>query len=241
MVVIQNLLRKYSRIITICVFISLVLIFWLFSKPMSVEVPEENGEVVEVVEIEETVVSAEWIEFKEINEEFVGILRFDSSLVNLPVAQSDDNEKYLKHAIDQTEDKFGALFMDYRNTLDDQNIIIYGHLVYYDDLAMFSPLQKLTDKSNYESNSTFDLILDSKVRHYKIAYIYHYIMDDPTLEYFHVNYEEMLIPYIESISKKVLYETGVVIEEGDKFITLQTCIRNRDDLRLIIVAKELSE
>jgi hypothetical protein len=34
--------------------------------------------------------------------------------------------------------------------------------------------------------------------------------------------------YTEELNKRTLYYTGVYVKEGDKFLTLQTCVRNFD-------------
>ena len=57
------------------------------------------------------------------------------------------------------DNKGGSIFMDYRNVLSDQNLIIYGHYfsTLYDKdvdrVKAFTPLEKLLDESNYKKNS----------------------------------------------------------------------------------------
>lgn len=64
-------------------------------------------------------------------------------------------------------------------------------------------------------------------------------MGNENLEYFHPNYEpEQFENYIANVKEKQFYNTGFDLAEGERMLTLQTCVRDRDDLRLIVVAKE---
>ena len=154
------------------------------------------------------------------NSDYRGIIKV-GTLVDEQVVHSDDNEYYLNYNADNEKDTQGAIFMDYRNTLDDQNIILYGHYVYYDENAKFTPLTKLTEQANYEDNKYITFEMMDETRTYEIAY------------------GDEFDSYIDYISQKAFYDTGVNISASDHILTLQTCVRNREDLRLIIVAKQI--
>lgn len=65
-------------------------------------------------------------------------------------------------------------------------------------------------------------------------------MGNDNLEYFHTYYEpEQLKEYLSSLDEKEFYDTNVDITSSDNFLALQTCVRDRDDLRLIVIAKEI--
>ncbi len=176
------------------------------------------------------------------NSDYVGHLFFESGLIDELTVQSADNEYYLTKDFNKTDQEQGTVFMDYRNSLDDQNMIFYGHFVYYDESKKFSPLHQLKDQNNYEANEYFDLELQNETRRYQVAYVFYYEMDNENMEYWHLSYTQndldSYLPYIES---KEFYSTGVSITEEDKFVTLQTCVRDRDDLRLIVIGKQISE
>ena len=69
-------------------------------------------------------------------------------------------------------------------------------------------------------------------------YIEHFGIDKVNKTNNHYTKEE-LTNYLNAVKAVEFYDTGVEINDGDKFLTLQTCVRKRDDLRLIIVAKEV--
>lgn len=201
-----------------------------------------SPEVVETAAPQEVQRKADYQQWKEKNDDYVGYLYFESGLVEQPVVQSEDNEYYLNVTAEKEQSTHGAAFLDYRNSLSDQNLIIYGHYVYKDESLMFSPLHKLKEPEQYEANRRLVLELEEEIREYEVAKVYYYELGNENLEYFHPQYEdEQLQSYLNSVSEKAFYDTGVEITPQDRFLTLQTCVRNRDDLRLIVIAKQIIE
>jgi len=184
-----------------------------------------------------------YVELKEINPHFMGWLSFDSGLINQPVVQASDNEYYLNRSFFGKRNSTGTAFIDYAQTLNMQNLTIYGHLVYRNENLMFSPLHKLVDQSNYDANRYFSLSTEDEVRNYQVAIVFYYdIEEDATsIPYYYGDFSpELFEQYIFYAKEKQFYETGVQIGPEDKIITLQTCVKNEDNLRLIVVGKLIS-
>lgn len=196
-----------------------------------------------------------WQENYQYNEDYVGQLWFDSGLLDLPFVQGEDNDFYL-HTDWKTLEEFseGSAFMDYRNELDDENLILYGHYIYeYKDPTrthMFTPLQLLKEEENYEENQYFNVLLDGRIRRYQVAVVYYcplhfegiYGYPHSSMRYNMTEYDqEYFEEYKQAVYKQAFYDTGVDISLDDKLITFQTCVENRDDLRLIIVARMIEE
>lgn len=155
------------------------------------------------------------------------------------------------------DNKGGSIFMDYRNTLSDQNIIIYGHYfstIYNKDpdrIKSFTPLEKLLDKENYKDNSVVKIVLDGEVREYELYAVYKFNSDDDEFwekgQYFRPNYNiddftgeedaNYMNNYIKFVDKVKLYKTNVKLEPGDKTLTLQTCMTPYTNLYEICVFK----
>ena len=190
-----------------------------------------------------------WQENKKINSDYVGEIFFESGLVDQPFVQGASNDTYLrKDWITGEYLSCGSIFMDFRNTLNDQNVIIYGHYVYLSKdpsgEKVFTPLRFLTDEENYEENKTFYLFLGDELRQYDICVVYYCQLisnntdTDPKTRYYYTEYDEDYFnSYKEAVKKKAFYETGTDFTYEDKLVTLQTCVENRDDLREIIIAK----
>jgi len=222
--------------------------------------PEKQEEVVDP-EPEKEVPYENTLDYKELNYQYntmkssygdyVGEIFFESDLVNLPFVQGASNDTYLRTDFQTGQyDSSGSIFMDYRNTLDDQNIIIYGHYVYLSKdpsgEKKFTPLRFLTEEENYEANKYFYLLLDGELRKYEIASVYYcqlsdakgYWETDPDMQYYITNYSEGYFnAYKEKIKEVEFYDTGVDFNYEDKFVTLQTCVENREDLREIVLGK----
>lgn len=141
-------------------------------------------------------------------------------------------------------DEGGSVFMDYRNSLDDQNIIIYGH--HFSESGgndpernkAFTPLEKLMDESNFKSNNKLSLILDNETREYELVYVYKFDVNDEyclnNLQYYRTEYNydeyEDIVDnkyyenYIKALDVSKLYDTGAKLTTDDSTLTLQTCI-----------------
>lgn len=183
--------------------------------------------------------------------DYIGELWFASGLINESVVQGQSNDTYLRTYWKTMEyDSAGSIFMDFRNSLQDQNIVIYGHYVYLSKdpsgTKMFTPLRFLSEEENYEENKTFYLLLNGEIREYEICVVYYCpLYNDNTetgedMQYYTTNFtEEYFNTYKAAILKEAFYDTGVDFDYSDRFVTLQTCVENRDDLREIVLAKEV--
>ena len=199
-----------------------------------------------------------------INNDYVGDLVFLSGLIAQPIVQYIDEDditqgyyKYLRTNWETMEDdEEGTVFVDpYSDINSSMNITIYGHYVYeeYDSTRthMFTPLSELLDEENYSENCIFYILLKDEIRVYQIAHVYiaqlysssgdSYDMLDDGMYYMFADWEEDELEYfLEQISLIEQYDTGVEINYGDKWVTLQTCVDGRDDQREIVIAKEIA-
>ena len=145
--------------------------------------------------------------------------------------------------------------MDYRNNLDDQNVIIYGHYfsTLYDKdperVKAFTPLEKLLEEENFTSNNKLRLVLEDEVREYELFAVYKFDSNDPEFmnycQYFRTNYNEDFFTgftddnyyanYIDIVNSVKLYDTGVKLTTKDRTLTLQTCMTPNDNLYEICV------
>lgn len=192
-------------------------------------------------------------EYEEIyaeNNDLVGWLQIEDTVINYPVLQSDseeDSQFYLTHSFAKKKDKNGSLFMDYRNDfLDrDTNIIIYGHNM--KSGAMFGTLKKYLDHGYLEKHKTvrFDTIYErgtyevigaflSEVS-YQDAYTFRYYNflnadNESEFEAFRVN-----VMQLDALKKGTLDA-----KYGDQLLTLSTCSSYTEEGRMFIIAKRIS-
>ena len=153
----------------------------------------------------------------------------------------------------------GSVWLDYRNELDDQNLIIYGHhfSVWNDETRTkaFTPLEKLLEKENYEDNKYLTIVLEKEIRRYELACVYEFNATQDRFfedfQYWRTNYsyddytgttdEKYYQKYLDAIKSEQLYFTGVDLTTNDKTLTLQTCISGHTgELFEILVFKEIA-
>ena len=151
-------------------------------------------------------------------------------------------------------DEGGSVFMDFRNNIKDQNLIIYGHHFARDwdesGSKQFTPLDVLLDEGNYEENKAFKLILNNEIREYVITNVFTITIDnDYELNIMRRNMNEdysgnadpgffaEFIKYIDGINKYPIQEH---LSSNDRIVTLVTCMQHQPELRQIIIAKEIN-
>ena len=224
-----------------------------------------------------------WLNNKQINEDYVGQIIFDSGLIDLPFVQAKDvykldgtlytfydregnpiedpeghtgNDVYIwtnwKTGEYDRSDEGGSVFMDYRNYLKDQNIIIYGHHFARDwdssGSKQFTPLDVLLTQENYEENKHLKLILDNEIRSYVVTNVFTIDIDDEyesqiirtdMNEDFSGNREPRFFrEFIEYMNRISRYDTGEDLTGDDRILTLITCLEHQPQYRQIVVCKE---
>ena len=259
--------KKFNKKIIVVVFVlvSFLLCWFLASfNNKNNSVDDNNG-----VEEEETISKEniecinEYDEYSIYSSSFKGVIKFESSLVDLPFVQGVDNDFYLRRDwITNEYSELGSIFMDYECSLDSKNIILYGHYVYssYEVLdddgnkldnskLMFTPLSKLIDENNYEANKYVSLILEDELRTYEVVSVFYCnlvgegedIYPEEYLEYYLPEYDkDYFDKYKEKIKSIEFYDTGVDFNVDDNLLTLQTCVENNSMKREIVLCKEIS-
>lgn len=163
------------------------------------------------------------------------------------------NDEYLRYDINHEYLDIGQEFIDGSNVLDennlptDQNIIIYGHFVYADHNLKFGPLHTFEDASQYDQYDTFTLTFNHQQRTYQVTDAFFYAKSDFTGiredSPYSPNYtEEELNAYMDKVKNQYdnTLDTGITITSDDNFVTLQTCVENRNDLLYLVLGKEIS-
>ncbi len=190
----------------------------------------------ESIETTEPEKRPDYSEYVAQNPETVGWITIPGTTIDFPVVQSVDNSYYMNHNFEQENHYCGAIFMDYRNdkTDLDSNTIIYGHNN-YNDGVVFSELSHYEDIEYYKEHPVIEFNTLDKYYKWKIyavmitnrlanednGYVLNYV-------YPH-NFEgQNYNGYVQELNERTLYFTGVDVKEGDKFLTLQTCVRNFD-------------
>ena len=176
------------------------------------------------------------------NNDYVGWIEFESGIISEAVMYSGDNEKYLRKDFNLKQDGKGTVFMDMDCSVDSKNITMYGHYVYYDENAKFSPLHLLKEQNSFDENSIITFQLKDEIRTYEVFAVYYYDWEKEAGYFYQTadfQTDEGFLRHVRKAKERSMIESNLEITAEDHLLTLQTCVRNRNDLRLIVVAKEI--
>lgn len=179
------------------------------------------------------------------NKKLIGWLKIDDTNIDYPVMQTNNNEYYLDHNMNQEKDRNGALFLDKDCDVINRstNLIIYGH--HMKSGRMFGNLDDYESEKYYKKHpiiefdtiyekGTYEIMYVFRSRVYKesdVVFKYYQFIDCYSEQEFESNMQEM-----QALS---LYDTGVKAEFGDRLLTLSTCDSTVDDGRFVVVAKKI--
>lgn len=208
-----------------------------YEEIQEIAISENEGE-----QNEDTFIQVDFAKLSEINPEVVAWIRFEEpSVINYPIVQSVDNEKYLTSTFEGTENGAGCIYMDADNAGDfsDKNTFIYGH--YKKNGHMFGSLGKYKDADYYSNHPYFDIYTpDGYKTRYQIFAVTVVDSSSDSYKKVYVNGEEYK-NYIDMIKKLSLYETGVEVAEDSHIVSLSTCTNVRIEERLLIHGVRISQ
>ena len=178
------------------------------------------------------------------NQDFVGYLHIEGSEVDFPVVQGYDDDEYLEKSFFGEYTKYGCPFMTYRNnpkTLD-MNTVIYGHNM--KDGSLFATLEQYLTLEGYKeapviSFNTLYQDFNFKIISVMITNIYPEDDNGYVFPYYWTNLNSTLnyTTYLNQLTQRSLYDTGVNVLPTDRLITLSTCYDVFEDSRLVVVGR----
>lgn len=172
---------------------------------------------------------------KEKNQDFIGWLTLDDSNIDYPVVHGTDNDYYLTHTFDHTENKYGCLFIDAKESgIPDQNdnTIIYGH--HMKDGAMFSDLMNYRSQEYYEAHPIMFLYTENKT--YKIHIFAGFTTNASDDVYtFHFLDKKSHKDWLQSCKEKSDFQSDISIEEINRTITFSTCAYEYKNARYVLL------
>ena len=171
------------------------------------------------------------------NKDTVAFLHLSHSNIHYPVVQSSDNEYYLKHSFDGSENDAGWVFLDYRNHIEnlDDNTIIYGHSML--DYTMFGSLQNVL-KEEWQKNRDNYVLFLSTLKENMIFQIFSIYTTEKEGYYITPNFENNVAKetWIQTMKERNIAPIDVEVGVEDKFLTLSTCLDSYGG-RIVVHAK----
>lgn len=196
------------------------------------------------------------------NPDTAGWITIDGTSVNNVVVQSQDNDFYLDHNFNGQYSKAGTCFADFRCDVNDydfnqsNNIVIYGHN--QADGSMFGTLNKykitqqnssrfdfycqhptftfsnLYQEYTYKIIATFIIEVEPEQTRDGVIFDYHNYIRFGSKNY---TYDK----FISNVMSRTAVNTGVDVNEDDKFLTLSTCSNEFDQSRLVVIGRRVRD
>ena len=177
------------------------------------------------------------------NPEVVGWIELEGTEIDYPIVQAEDNDYYLKRDWLGESNSAGAIFMDYRNdpeALEERktHTIIYGH--HRQDGSMFQNLVKYKEEEYFRESPTFEVTDQYETHTYEVfsAYV-------TTTDFYFIETrfpeDEDFEGFLEAITERQMYDTGVTVSAEDHLLTLSTCTYEYDDARFVVHARRVTD
>lgn len=174
------------------------------------------------------------------NKDTKGWIKVEGTNVNYPFVQSTDNEYYLKHSYDNTYNKKGWVFLDYRNDMDnlDKNTILYAHGLMNN--AMFGSLRR-TVKKDWAKNKNNRIIKISTPSSMLLFEVFSSYTIEPESYYITSEFsgDEDFSTFIDTIKSRSFYDYNTSVSTDDKILTLSSCYDNKK--RMVLHAKLIAK
>ena len=238
--VIFNLI-VYMILLFILIYSVIKIYKWYKDKTSNKEIVEQIKETV-VVEDKNEYKEEYTIDFnklKEQNKETVAWIKVNNTNIEYPVVKANNNNFYLNHSFDKSENLAGWIFADYRNKFDntDKNIIIYGHNMR--DGSMFGSLKNILNSDWYENeeNTNITLYTENEKCIYKVFSIYKIESEDYYIKTEFSNDNEFE-QFVNTIKNRSIKKFDIDVSKEDNILTLSTCANN-NRYRIVLHAKKM--
>ncbi len=178
------------------------------------------------------------------NKDFVGYLEAKGVNLSLPVVQAQNDSKYLNKNFYGNSTKYGCPFVTHVNNIVelDQNTIIFGH--HMNNGTIFGALDKYKKIDGFKAAPviTFNTLYKDYSWKVVAAFVTNaYEKDDNgyVFRYYFTSLstQDRFAAYLNEMSQRSLYDTGVDVLPTDKLLTLSTCSHEFTDARFVVVAR----
>ena len=173
-----------------------------------------------------------------VNPDVVGWIYIPDTEINHVIVQGADNEYYLHHGPDKSDNRSGSIFMDASNngTFDGMNTVLFGHRM--NNGSMFAGLHAFEDKEFLQSHPYVYIYTPdggmNTYRIYEVAEGGNLVSDPAYVKSFD---EEAFAAWgSQPVGKYYWFEDPQLTAE-DKVLTLSTCVRDNGAKRFIVRAK----
>lgn len=231
----------YIMLLSILLYSGIKIYKWYKDNTNNNEITEKIKETVKIEDKDENKkeYTIDFSKLKEQNSDTVAWIKVNNTNIEYPVVKAQNNDFYLKHSFDKSNNSAGWIFADYRNKFDgtDKNIIIYGHNM--KDNSMFGSLKSVISEDwyNNEDNKYITLITENEIQIYEVFSVYQIEKEDYYIQT-SFNSETNFNTFAQTIKKRSKKKFKVDVNKEDNILTLSTCANN-NKYRVVLHAKKI--
>lgn len=177
-------------------------------------------------------IAIDFEELKNTNKDIIGWIYSENEKINYPVAQSTDNDYYLRRLLNGEYNRAGTIFMDYKNSKDlsDKVTIIFGHNMKNE--TMFGTLTNYKKQEYYDENK--NLYYFTPEKSYKIELFSGFTTDSESNIYKQTEFTDK---DLEEFKERSDFTSNVNITKEDKIMILSTCSYEYENSRYVLMGK----
>ena len=219
-------------------------------------IPNESTEAFKP--IEEIIMLSEYKTLYEENDDLIGWLKIENTVIDYPVMQTlEDENYYLYRGFDKKDNQNGSLIMDTDSvvgvgTLENQysggispstNLIIHGHTMKSGQMFGNLMLYENEEYGKEHNIIKFDSLYEH--REYELISVFYsqvFYKSDKVFKFykfFEADTQDEFDEWYSNIKKMSCYDTNVTAAFGDEFITLSCCSYHVEDGRFVVVGKRI--
>lgn len=173
------------------------------------------------------------------NRDCVGWLCIPGTTLDYPVMHTPDVPlKYLRRDFFGNRSQSGVPFLDWRCTLTDDNLILYGHNM--KSGTMFAGITAYRDQNYRDAHPVIEFETEQGCVSYTIFAVVQLRKTDRWYSFLRAEDEDSFCRAVADIRSRSLYDTGITPSPDQQMLTLSTCYGSRDDDRLVVIAANLS-
>ncbi len=192
-------------------------------------------------------------EHKAVNPDVIGWIYIKDTIIDYPILQSVDNNKYIHADWTGSSSFAGCIYEDYRGDIDDTNLtLLYGHNMAAG--TMFSAIKNYINNEEWGKEHKYIEIASEEKRYlYEVISVNilygeegadfgYWMPSQPTTLNLKKSDFEKYISNVKSTANILYCKKNKFPKYGDHIIGLQTCNSgNNDGMRCVVFAKCLGE
>ena len=169
----------------------------------------------------------------------VGLIKILGTSFKEVVVQTTDNSFFLEHDIYGNYSNIGSIFLDYRNSLVDQKLIIYGHNSKQIKEAPFHYLEKFLDE---KYSDTHPYLLFETTTHDTYYKLFTVMIVKDNLQHINLNWTSAsYYQHLLWLKNNSLFTFDTNITKKDSIIIFQTCYYKPENSYLLLGFKKIAE